>query len=738
MTPVALVYPPSPVDISPNLTAPSRRYRSQVIVVLASLFLFLVLYLAMIAGAVCFFYEALFFPIFFWKGLALLGSGLLLFFLLRGLLRRSQPDSDLLVEIRETDEPALFAFLHRLCDELKAPFPHRVYLSPDVNAAVFARTSILRLILPTRRNLLIGLGLVNALNLTEFKAVLAHEFGHFSQKSSRLTHYVYAANPVMADIVYRRDWLDQQVNRGWNVLLRAIAVDVRVGALLAAVFMPAIVPLFGLVLFRLLLESLYKGINFQNLSLLRQMEFNADLVAESVTGSDAPVHAFVRLQFAEEALAFTRDDLAGAADHGLYTRDLFYHQSRASEYLRQHLKDPQRGEPPPVPEDPNSPSQVFRPDNKDVLAMWATHPSHYDREQNLKRNYIRSSFDTRSPWVLFQEPEIVRTRVTERFYRAHFEVPADFHLTDPQDVQAVIEGERTEATYDPRYLGVYDDRFIELGDLSALTAFADRETWDKAQLTEAHAALFDRELAQWLEEHRHRKSEEQTLAAISPDTAFEFRGQKYPAGDARRMCSQVRRELDKDDLRWAELDRRVFLAHYHASRSLKQEITRELVERYRFHLAVQQILKPLGSQHDWLRSAVYYLSNVSQVTEDEYQALVKGAQDSQKVLSQCLNSANSLVLPELKHVTAGQSLGEFLRRQKQITDFRLEEKALLPKRLFGTLLTSERQLGEMRERVRRVHFKSLGGILALQESISAAAMAAGAVHASLDAPPATA
>jgi Zn-dependent protease with chaperone function len=35
--------------------------------------------------------------------------------------------------------------------------------------------------LPIKKNLQIGLGLVNSLNVSEFKAVMAHEFGHFTQ-----------------------------------------------------------------------------------------------------------------------------------------------------------------------------------------------------------------------------------------------------------------------------------------------------------------------------------------------------------------------------------------------------------------------------------------------------------------------------------------------------------------------------------------------------------------------------
>jgi hypothetical protein len=187
------------------------------------------------------------------------------------------------------------------------------------------------------------------------------------------------------------------------------------------------------------------------------------------------------------------------------------------------------------------------------------------------------------------------------------------------------------------------------------------------------------------------------------------------------MHNQVRRELEKDDLRWAELDRKVFLVHYHASRSLKREASQELVERYRFHVTVQQILKQLSGGHDWVESVLQYLSRVNQLAEDEYRQIVHGATGAHQVFCRSLASASGVVLPELKHVPAGKSLGEFLLRQRTLAEFRLEAKALHPKQLFRSLRKLLQELGEMRDRVRRVHFKSLGGLLALQESIWKAA-----------------
>ncbi len=37
---------------------------------------------------------------------------------------------------------------------------------------------------PTK-DLVVGIGLINAFNISEFKAVVAHEFGHFSQQKHK-------------------------------------------------------------------------------------------------------------------------------------------------------------------------------------------------------------------------------------------------------------------------------------------------------------------------------------------------------------------------------------------------------------------------------------------------------------------------------------------------------------------------------------------------------------------------
>jgi hypothetical protein len=151
-------------------------------------------------------------------------------------------------------------------------------------------------------------------------------------------------------------------------------------------------------------------------ALSRQMEYNADLVAVRVTGSDALIHAFLRLDFANESLTQARSDLSTAADHQLYSRDVFYHQSRACEYVRARRGDPHFGEPPALPDDPNQTVQVFRLDDVSVPKIWASHPCNHDREVNAKRVYIRGPIDERSPWMLFHDAPAIREEITRQLY----------------------------------------------------------------------------------------------------------------------------------------------------------------------------------------------------------------------------------------------------------------------------------------------------------------------------------
>jgi Zn-dependent protease with chaperone function len=727
MSKIDSLYPPGPAHVPPDLTTPSRSYKTRVVIVLVSLFLFVALYVGLVIGSAYLSYwsfrQIVPEPVSrstrgyattrgyrdkderAWWLVPGICSAMLCLFLVKGFFKRQREDPSLRVEVTEKEEPELFGFIRRLCQETQAPFPHKVYLSPEVNAAVFYHSSFLRLFLPAPKNLLIGLGLVNRLNLSEFKAVLAHEFGHFSQNSMKLGAYVYTSNRIVCDLVYGRDWVDDVV-----AFLRGI--DVRI-----AVFAWGFTGILWAM--RKGLEGLFKAINFANSALSRQMEFNADLVAVSVSGSDALVHGLARLDFANEALMQAWHDLSVAADHQVYTRDLFYHQSRAAEYLRGLRKDPRLGEPPALPDDSGQKTQVFEPGDEGVPLMWASHPSNFDREQNAKRQYFRVPLDERPAWILFHDSEAVREKVTRRFYQVARKLD-DPPLADPEQVQAFIDDEHAETTYHERYHGIYDDRYVLPGNLDELTAAAAAKFGDPTRLAEAFADLYGDEVKKRMDACQEHRKEHYILSGLTSGSLslkgkdFPFRESRYQSRDVPRLLDQVKKELEADHEWLNTVDRQVFLVHYAMGLQLADARSEELLARYRFHLAVQSNLSELSAYQDHIQGVLGQIAGQRQIAKEVFQATVGALRQARDAFEQKLREADKVELPALKHLSAGASLGKYLLDRPLVP-------ALAPKTssLDGQWINAFlEQLNEVITRLRRIHFKSLGGILSLQENIA--------------------
>ncbi len=704
-----MLYPPAPPGIPPDLTAPPRAYRLRVVVVLLCLLFFLLVYLGLLAATGYAAYWAVTSPFKERGPVALLLSfavvllaGLLGLFLLKGLFRRFPVEEAGTVEITEAEQPELFAFLRRLCAETQAPFPARVLVTAEVNAAVCYDRSVLGLVWPVRKNLVLGLGLVNVLNLTEFKAVLAHEFGHFSQKSMKLGSYVYVANQVLADLAHGRDWFDRLLDQLEHPVYRITLLVTLLRGLVWCV--------------RKLLAGLFHVTNAWHAELSRQMEFNADLVAVSVTGSDAIVHALARLDFADEALDQAWHDLHGASLRRLYSRDLFAHQTQAVAYLRRLRRDPHWGEPPPLPDDPAAVTTVFHPDDDVVPAMWATHPPNPEREHNAKRRYCRGTPDERPAWLLFQEPQRLRERVTRSYYRANRLLPAGAELTDPDEVRRHVEEERAETTFDPRYHGLYDDRWLEPGAMTALLVLTTSETWEVERVRAALGRLWGDDDKALADQYHERLRERDALAEVVrgervPRSGLvEFRGQRRPVAEAETLLGQVDEELADDRRRLAAFDRQVFQTHAQAASHLGGHAAQELLERYDFHLKMQDIVKGVDAEQARLDEIDLFLQENPRMDEYEYEHLVRQLQESHEALRGHLGKADGLPVPALTHVLEGTPLRGLLLSRPLLAEPGLSMAA-------DWFAQFREQVADVRDRGWRVHVKSLSGILALHERI---------------------
>ena len=148
---------------------------------------------------------------------------------------------------------------------------------------------------------------------------------------------------------------------------------------------------------------------------------------------------------------------------------------------------------------------------------------------------------------------------------------------------------------------------------------------------------------------------------------------------------------------------------------LGEEVTGDLRDRYHFHLELQKILSSLNGLHSTVQMWLNYLSQQRQLEAAVFQQALKVFRDARGNLEIQLKTAGTLRIPELKHVTPGQALGPFLLSHPLIHALSSDEQTLSGEWLSRFL----GQFGEVRDKVRRIHYKSLGGILALQEKIAA-------------------
>ncbi len=93
-------------------------------------------------------------------------------------------------EVTSRDVPDLFAMIRDLQKQLGAPPFHKVLITDDFNAGV-VQAPRLGVFGWHQNYLLIGLPLMKSLTEEQFKAVLAHEFGHLAKGHGRLSNWIY-------------------------------------------------------------------------------------------------------------------------------------------------------------------------------------------------------------------------------------------------------------------------------------------------------------------------------------------------------------------------------------------------------------------------------------------------------------------------------------------------------------------------------------------------------------------
>jgi len=630
---MAAPYPQGPASVPAGLADAPPEYKHRAYLAVAALLGFVLLYVALTGW-------------FAYKGFTLLraslaggshalagaAAGLLCAFLAIFLgkalffIRRGRDDE--LIDVGNS-EPALLEFVHRIADETGAPRPHKVFLSPRVDASVFYDLSLFNLLIPSRKNLVIGLGLVNVLTLSELKAVLGHEFGHFAQRSMAVGRWIYTGQQVAAHIVGKRDVLDR-------LLLGLSQIDIRIAWIgwIVRIIVWSV---------RSVMDQVFRVVIVAERALSRQMEYQADLVAVTITGSDALVHALHKLPAADEAWERAANIAVGELGEGRVVPDLFEMQTRVLEHYETTLGEDSAGQVPPLPEDGAAQHRIFEAGLGQPPAMWSTHPASHLREDNAKRTYVPAPLDERSAWLLFGDPAAVRSRATEHL----LEPQAEALRLDRDTALAKVDDFFDHRFLDQRYRGLYMGRRVTRACTKPADLYGETPPDLGTSLQGLYPAQLAEQVARWRELEREANELEalQLGALTAPGGIINFRGRQLKRRELPAARAEVERERDQARQRLCDEDRRIRTGYLAAARRVGHGWPEYLESLLALLHYAEHCESNIDDAHATLMNVVDVVLADGRVSDAERRRVIAVASDLQVNLQFVFEARHVVVLP---------------------------------------------------------------------------------------------
>lgn len=567
--PADFIYPPTPANVPDSVTAPSPAFKKEVSGVLASIIFFFIVYallLLIATGLVigCVYAGVAIITnlprlITIIAGIGLIGVGVMVFvFLIKFIFSVSRYDRSHIIEIKENDQPALFGFIRQLTKDTQTKFPRKIYISADVNACVFYDSSFWSMFFPVKKNLQIGLGLVNALNVSEFKAVMAHEFGHFSQRSMKLGSFVYNVNKIIYNMLYE--------NRGYGSFLQSWANIDGIFAIFASITAGIAQGI------QAILKGMYGLINKQYMSLSRQMEFHADAVAASVSGSSSLDTALRRIEMAGSCYEITLQKCDELFKQKKISSNIYPQQKLVIQELASQYKLPVQNGFPVITDEFYNNANNSRINFKD---QWASHPSTEDRIKHLNELAIPADIKEEPAWVLFTDIEQWQEKLTRKIYE-QVELPSDISTMNETEFEEKLKADTARFSLPEQYNGFYDNRQVAAMESQSLEA-SPASTTSFAQLFTAENAALHKKISTAVQDAAIlRAINEKRVDAKS----FDFDGDKYKREQAPAVIEKLEAEVKSLQQIQDQLDGEAVLYFLDRAKHVSAADAAQLKEQY--------------------------------------------------------------------------------------------------------------------------------------------------------------
>lgn len=615
-------YPPNPVKVDPALVQPASSYKRQVRKVIAGLTLFFAVYVVLLLAAVSLAGACI------WAGIAvirfsmstwpsvffyILGAliiaygSVVLFFLVKHIFTPTQDHPPYRVQLYEKDHPLLFAFIRQLTIDTQTNMPDKVFAVPEVNAAVSYDSSFWSMFWPVRKHLMIGLGLVNTVNLSEFKMILAHEFGHFSQRSMKLGSYVYTVNRAIYKILYQRQNWGSRMVKKWASISNVINIYNVIPQ----------VTVFIMQGIQASLRFLYRMVNRQYMELSREMEFHADAVAIAVAGSSPAISAMRRFNLSTHCFSHCCEHMATLAGKDSCLKNIYAAQAALMRYISELNKLDMKNGLPRI-SDTYLQTQTSRRIQYDD--QWASHPSEEEREARYRAANVEVTVDHTPAWALFENATAFQEQFTEGLYHRSFPDRGSILHYEPAETFIHAIAQQHDRYQFPEVFADYY-RHRPFADMTGVVH------QDGTPLQEDVRWLYDPSLSQKIRRLEQNRNDLNILLAIGngliETSHFEFDHKKYDRADAPALAKQLEAEIKEQTASLLQAD--TVRYRYHLQLAERQSSTsfHQLREMYHRVILQQELAAEMEAQATRIINEVQAIYRQAQVTMTDLLAGLK-------------------------------------------------------------------------------------------------------------------
>ncbi len=489
-------------------------------------------------------------------GIASVGVFVFLF-LTKFLFKSHKVDRSHLVEITRNQEPKLFAMIDDIVEQVQTKAPKKVYFSNEVNASVFYDSSFLSMFFPVEKNLMIGVGLINTITASELKAILSHEFGHFSQRTMKVGSYVYHVNQVIFNMLFDNESYENMIVR-WA----------QFGGIFAFFVGLAIKIVQGI---QFILRKLYEVVNKSYMALSREMEFHADEIASCVTGYEPLKESLLRMQLADFSFTAVLNHYEPKVKEGVVSQNFYKEHQFVMNFLAEDEDIPIHNSLPSVT------VQDLNKFNKSKLVIkdqWASHPSVEERIERLEKtgNHAKS-LDTVMAESVLTNPEKTQEGLTNRLLEAVDKLEKK-SVNGYSDFVSEFKDNFSKNSFNKIYNGYYDHKNPEkivLADTRLTDSHVDTDSlYSKDTLEDVYESIgLENDIAA-LNQIKEKASQIKT---------FDYDGRKFKKKDCKILIPQLEKELAEIKKKIQLNDQRIY--QYFSSLESKQNAEGQLSQLYK-------------------------------------------------------------------------------------------------------------------------------------------------------------